>query len=127
MIRLTTYCPNEYTADLVSRFCEALGCSRTVVGVEEEPEAVARVRQEMARPWTELEWTTRTYRCLRDRVRWVRSDGATKQGFQLETVGDLCDKTDSQLLALRGFGRKSLNEVKDRLGEMGLKLREVGR
>jgi hypothetical protein len=50
LIRLTTYCPNEYTADLVARVCEGLGCSRTVVGVEEEPEAVARVRQEMTCP-----------------------------------------------------------------------------
>jgi len=124
MIRLTTYCPTAYAADLVSRLCDGLGCSRTVVGVEEEPEAVARVRQEMARPWTDLEWTVRTANCLGHRG--SRDKGYLHPVFPpLVTLGDLAGKTERELLTIRNFGRKSLNEVKDRLGELGLKLREV--
>jgi DNA-directed RNA polymerase alpha subunit len=148
LIRLTTYCPNQCTAEALDRLCTLLGCSRTVVGPvtmdlepeiaravseefwnlvgPEEPEAVARVRLEMARPWTDLEWTVRTANCLGHRG--SRDKGYLHPVFPpLVTLGDLAGKTERELLAIRNFGRKSLNEVKDRLAEVGLKLREVGR
>lgn len=43
-----------------------------------------------------------------------------KAGFQ--TVGDLCQRTESELLKMDGFGRKSLKEVKELLAALGLSL-----
>jgi DNA-directed RNA polymerase subunit alpha len=37
-------------------------------------------------------------------------------------VGELVKRTESDLMAIRNFGRKSLQEVKDKLATMGLEL-----
>lgn len=39
------------------------------------------------------------------------------------TIGDLVSKTAEDLLAIRGFGKKSLKEVRDELWDFGLKLK----
>jgi hypothetical protein len=44
------------------------------------------------------------------------------QNAGLETVGDLCRRTESELLKLRGFGRKNLKEIKGILADLGLSL-----
>jgi|SRR3989344_7654436 len=54
----------------------------------------------------ELELSLRTSNVLRE--------------ARITTVGQLADKTDSDLLKYRNFGRKSLREVRDILNEMGL-------
>ena len=38
------------------------------------------------------------------------------------TVSDLVQRTESELLRTKNFGKKSLNEIKTILGEMGLSL-----
>lgn len=40
------------------------------------------------------------------------------------TIGDLIQKTEAELLSVKNFGYTSLNEVKRKLDEMGLSLRE---
>jgi hypothetical protein len=40
----------------------------------------------------------------------------------LRTLGELCRMSDADLLGLPNFGRKSLNEIKEILGDMGLSL-----
>lgn len=40
----------------------------------------------------------------------------------ITTVGELAMKTESDMLKYRNFGKKSLNEIKDKLEEMGLTL-----
>ena len=40
----------------------------------------------------------------------------------LRTIADLVQKTESELLKTKNFGKKSLNEIKTILGEMGLSL-----
>ena len=40
----------------------------------------------------------------------------------IKTIGDLVRKTDAEMLKYRNFGRKSLNEIKDVLSQMGLSL-----
>jgi DNA-directed RNA polymerase subunit alpha len=40
------------------------------------------------------------------------------------TLGDLVAKTETELLSCRNFGQTSLNEVRQRLAEFGLELRE---
>lgn len=54
----------------------------------------------------ELEFSQRTFNCLR------------RAG--LTTLRHLAMATESDLTSIRGFGKKSLNEVKERLGEHGL-------
>ena len=44
--------------------------------------------------------------------------------LRIRTLGDLAAKTDAELLACRNFGQTSLNEVRQRLAEYGLRLRE---
>ncbi len=43
----------------------------------------------------------------------------------VDTLGQLADKSEPELLACKNFGQSSLNEVIERLGEYGLKLREL--
>src|SRR5262249_17365777 len=40
----------------------------------------------------------------------------------IATIGDLVQKTESELLKTKNFGKKSLNEIKTILGELGLSL-----
>lgn len=60
------------------------------------------------RPVSELELSVRARRCL--------------QRLNVNTLGDLIQYTEADLLATRNFGQTSLNEVKGRLTEMGLGL-----
>jgi DNA-directed RNA polymerase subunit alpha len=57
----------------------------------------------------ELELGVRSYNCLK------------REG--VETVGDLVAKSEAELLNIPNFGRKSIEEVRERLAERGLKLR----
>ncbi len=41
---------------------------------------------------------------------------------RIRTIGELVSKRDEELLAVKNFGRKSLDEIKDRLKDMGLSL-----
>jgi DNA-directed RNA polymerase subunit alpha len=45
----------------------------------------------------------------------------------LMTVGQVLEKSEEELLALRNFGRKSYDELRERLDEMGLLSSEIGR
>jgi len=61
------------------------------------------------RPVEQLNLSVRTMNCLR------------RGG--IATVGELSSKTERDLLTLRNFGQKSLNEIKDKLVELGLSLK----
>jgi len=56
----------------------------------------------------ELELSVRSYNCLKNE--------------NIKTIADLVQKTDQEMLKTRNFGRKSLNEIKEILAEMGLSL-----
>jgi len=60
------------------------------------------------KPVSELELSVRARRCL--------------QRLNIERLGDLIQRTESELLATRNFGVTSLNEIKARLAEFGLTL-----
>lgn len=60
-------------------------------------------------PVTNLNLSVRTMNCLR------RGD--------IETVGQVISKGESELLALRNFGEKSKEEIEERLEELGLSLK----
>ncbi|MGD9611746.1 MAG: DNA-directed RNA polymerase subunit alpha C-terminal domain-containing protein, partial [Kiritimatiellia bacterium] len=40
----------------------------------------------------------------------------------ITTVGELAQKTEAEMLKYRNFGKKSLNEIKQKLAELGLAL-----
>lgn len=46
------------------------------------------------------------------------------ENLRIGTLGDLSSKSEAELLACKNFGQTSLNEVLQRLGEHGLRLRE---
>jgi len=54
----------------------------------------------------------------------VRARRALEE-LKVATLGELASKTEAELLACRNFGQTSLNEVRQRLSEYGLRLRET--
>ena len=56
----------------------------------------------------ELELSVRSANCL--------------QNANIRFIGELVMKTEGEMLKTKNFGRKSLNEIKDTLGSMGLSL-----
>ncbi len=84
------------------------------INFDEEPEAVQpQVDQEKLKMWTnlaksveELELSVRSYNCLKN--------------ANIQSIAELVQKSDGEMLRTRNFGRKSLNEIKEILDEMGL-------
>ena len=62
----------------------------------------------LSKPVAELELSVRSANCL--------------EAAQITTIRDLVVKTEQEMLKFRNFGRKSLNEIKDFLANMGLSL-----
>jgi len=54
----------------------------------------------------------------------VRCDRAL-EALKVATLGQLVTKTEAELLACKNFGQTSLNEVRQKLADYGLKLREA--
>ena len=59
----------------------------------------------------------------------VVGDKATKrkrmsEGLGIHTVGELVSRTEADLLDIRNFGQKSIDEVKIKLAGMGLSLKD---
>ena len=72
---------------------------------EEDPE-VLRIRRLLDKSVEELELSVRSSNCLR--------------AAEIKSIGDLVQKGEPEMLKFRNFGRKSLKEIQDILGEMGL-------
>ena len=66
------------------------------------------IMKHLYRPVDELELSVRAANCLR------------KANIRL--IGELVQKTEAEMLATKNFGRKSLNDIKDKLKELGLSL-----
>ena len=67
-----------------------------------------RLLETLSRSVDELELSVRSYNCLKN--------------ADIKLIGDLVTKTEAEMLKTKNFGRKSLNEIKDILAEMGLSL-----
>ena len=59
----------------------------------------------------ELELSVRSYNCLKR--------------AQINTVGDLTQKSEDDMMKIRNLGKKSLDEVRIKLAELGLGFREI--
>ena len=74
----------------------------------EEPaeRAINQMNEVLNRSVEELELSVRSYNCLKN--------------ANIQTIGDLVQKTEPEMLRTKNFGRKSLNEIKEILGSLGL-------
>lgn len=79
-----------------------------VLEEEEEEEEEEIVNENLFRPVSELELSVRSANCLKN--------------ANITLIGELVQKTESEMLKTKNFGRKSLNEIKTILDEMGLSL-----
>ncbi|MFG0257616.1 MAG: DNA-directed RNA polymerase subunit alpha C-terminal domain-containing protein [Phycisphaerales bacterium JB043] len=47
------------------------------------------------------------------------------QMLNIHTIGELCSRTEAELMGVKNFGSTSLVEIKERLGDLGVGLREL--
>ncbi|MFC1862348.1 DNA-directed RNA polymerase subunit alpha [Thermodesulfobacteriota bacterium] len=86
------------------------------INFEEEPEPVEKeeatenekLNENLFRPVSELELSVRSANCLKN--------------AEITLIGELVQKTEAEMLKTKNFGRKSLNEIKAILQDMGLSL-----
>ena len=74
---------------------------------ESDAEA-ASLNENLFRAVEDLEFSVRAQNCL--------------QNANLKYIGELVQKTEQEMLRTKNFGRKSLNEIKELLAELGLEL-----
>jgi DNA-directed RNA polymerase subunit alpha len=74
----------------------------------EEPaeRGMSQMNEVLNRSVEELELSVRSYNCLKN--------------ANIQTIGDLVQKSEAEMLRTKNFGRKSLNEIKEILGGLGL-------
>ena len=75
-------------------------------GGAEQPGAASN--ENLDKSVEELELSVRSYNCLKN--------------ANIRTIRELVQKTEGEMLKTKNFGRKSLNEIKEILGTMGLSL-----
>ena len=87
---------------------------RIFINFEEVPESAEEPAERaidpdermLNRSVEELELSVRSYNCLKN--------------ANIQTIGDLVQKTEAEMLRTKNFGRKSLNEIKEILASLGL-------
>lgn len=89
-----------------------VGTDDSQVEFDQTPEAVsqenAKLRKLLNMSVNEIELSVRAANCLNN--------------ANITTVGQLAMKSEAEMLKYRNFGKKSLNEIKDKLEELGLGL-----
>jgi len=75
---------------------------------EEEEEEEEKLNENLFKPVSELELSVRSANCLKN--------------ANIALIGELVQKTEAEMLKTKNFGRKSLNEIKGILEDMGLSL-----
>ncbi|HEY0161993.1 MAG TPA: DNA-directed RNA polymerase subunit alpha [Edaphobacter sp.] len=78
------------------------------VGADGGHDGPAIRNENLNRSVEELELSVRSYNCLKN--------------ANIATIGELIQKTEAEMLKTKNFGRKSLNEIKEILAQMGLSL-----
>jgi len=101
----------EVSGKIIEKFSANLAGQLAGAGAG-QPEAAAAGRQvpdsRMAIPIQELNLPARSVNSLK--------------GEGIDTVGQLVSRTDSDLLSIRNLGQKSVGEIEQRLGDLGLSL-----
>ena len=81
---------------------------RTGAFVEASEKGLEIRNENLNRSVEELELSVRAYNCLKN--------------ANIQTIGELVEKSEQEMLRTKNFGRKSLNEIKVILSNMGLSL-----
>ena len=107
--------PRDAVASAGHTLVELFGLARELnfeaEGIEMGPSATEMIDAEhLNRPIESLDLTVRSYNCLK------------REG--IHTVGELITKSEADLMDIRNFGSKSIDEVKDKLASMGLPLKD---
>lgn len=107
--------PRDAVASAGRTLVELFGLARELnvdaEGIEIGPSPVdEQLAADLALPVEELKLTMRSYNCLK------------REG--IHTVSELVSRSEQDLLDIRNFGSKSIEEVKLRLHEMGLSLKD---
>ena len=102
-------------ADAIGQAAKLLKDHMTIfINFEELPEtveepaeqAMSQINEVLNRSVEELELSVRSYNCLKN--------------ASIQTISDLVQKTEAEMLRTKNFGRKSLNEIKEILSGLGL-------
>ncbi len=107
--------PRDALASAGTTLVELFGLARELnveaEGIEIGPSPVdEQLAADLALPVEDLTLTVRAYNCLK------------REG--IHTVGELLSRSEQDLLDIRNFGSKSIDEVKAKLQEMGLGLKD---
>lgn len=96
---------------LVELFGLARELNTNAEGIEMGPSIQdAALAADMALPIEDLDLTVRSYNCLK------------REG--IHTVGELLSRSEADLMDIRNFGSKSIDEVKAKLHSMGMQLKD---
>jgi DNA-directed RNA polymerase subunit alpha len=107
--------PRDAVASAGSTLVELFGLAKELnsaaEGIEIGPAPVeVGLSPELAMPIEDLDLTVRSYNCLK------------REG--INTVSELIALSEDQLMNIRNFGSKSVDEVRDKLTSMGLKFKD---
>jgi DNA-directed RNA polymerase subunit alpha len=107
--------PRDAVASAGTTLVELFGLARELntaaEGIEIGPSPTdAALAADMALPIEDLDLTVRSYNCLK------------REG--IHTVGELVARSEADLMDIRNFGAKSIDEVKAKLLELGLSLKD---
>ncbi|HBX80950.1 MAG: DNA-directed RNA polymerase subunit alpha [Propionibacteriaceae bacterium] len=107
--------PRDAVASAGKTLVELFGLARELnvdaEGIEIGPSPVdEQLAADLALPVEELKLSQRSYNCLK------------REG--IHSIGELVSRSEQDLLDIRNFGTKSIEEVKGRLAEMGMSLKD---
>jgi len=108
--------PRDAVASAGSTLVELFGLAKELneeaEGIEIGPAPVeVAASNELSTPIEELDLTVRSYNCLK------------REG--INTVSELIALSEDQLMNIRNFGSKSVDEVRDKLAELGLRFKDA--
>jgi len=101
--------PRDAVASAGKTLVELFGLARELNDIGPSPTDAA-LAADLALPIEELNLTVRSYNCLK------------REG--IHSVGELVARSEQDLLDIRNFGAKSIEEVKQKLTDMGLALKD---
>ena len=107
--------PRDAVASSGKTLVELFGLARELnvnaEGIEMGPSVLdAALAADLALPIEDLDLTVRSYNCLK------------REG--IHTVGELVNRSEADLMDIRNFGSKSIDEVKAKLVSMGMSLKD---